>query len=75
MQRSKKIFKYYDWLTDVQKEDIKRYMEDYLHTKDESYALLELISLALRVYRYKSCSDLLNAGTKRLEESKRFQEV
>lgn len=45
-----------------EKEDIKRYMEDYLHTDNESYAIHQLISLALEVYRYKSCKDLLNAS-------------
>ena len=62
-------------LTEGQRRDIKHYMHDYLHTKDEGYAIQELLSLALEVYRYKSCSDLLAAGTKHLEESKRFQEV
>jgi hypothetical protein len=57
-------------LTEGQRRDIKRCMHDYLHTKDEEYAMKELISLALAVYRYKSCKDLLDAGTKRLERIK-----
>lgn len=49
-------------LSDREKEDIKRYMHDYLHTKDEEYAIHKLLELALEVYRYKSCKDLLNAS-------------
>ena len=49
-------------LSDSEKEDIKRYMEDYLHTKDEEYAVRKLLELALEVYRYKSCKDLLKAS-------------
>jgi hypothetical protein len=61
MLKSSKMFKDLP-LSDREKEDIKRYMEDYLHTKDEEYAIHQLLELALEVYRYKSCKDLLKAS-------------
>jgi hypothetical protein len=74
MLKSARMFKDLDF-SDREREDIKRYMEDYLHTDNEEYAIHELISLALEVYRYKSCKDLLNASTKILEGSKHQQKM